>query len=123
VIIQSKEIPPMKLVRYYRENEIRPGIWIQDEPEAPTILDVRSLAFDIADYNATFFQRWGPQRLQGLVSENKLSAIPANEVRLAAPVAPPGKIICLGKIPFSSAKPHRPSSDHRMILKFLRPRP
>lgn len=86
----------MKLVRFGRPGHERPGLWF-DDGEGAQILDVRGMAFDIADYDAFFFSRHGLARVAALLRENKCKTIPAASVRLGPPVARPGKIICVGK--------------------------
>jgi len=86
----------MKLVRYGAPGRERPGLWIEDAA-APRILDVRGMAFDIADYDAHFFSREGIARVAALAREHRRKEIPAAGVRLGPPVARPGKIICVGK--------------------------
>lgn len=86
----------MKLVRYGAPGQERPGLWI-DDPAQPRILDVRGMAFDIADYDAHFFSHAGLARVAALAREHKRKEIPAAGLRLGPPVARPGKIICVGK--------------------------
>ena len=88
----------MKLVRFGSRGEERPGIWLESaqHPE-PEILDVRAMAFDIEDFDARFFSGPGLARLELLLAERNRKTVPARSVRLGAPVARPGKIMCLGK--------------------------
>jgi len=86
----------MKLVRFGDPGRERPGLWI-DDGEGPQILDVRGMAFDIADYDSFFYSRHGLARIAALFRETKCKLIPAASVRLGPPVARPGKIICVGK--------------------------
>lgn len=86
----------MKLVRYGAPGQERPGLWL-DDPVNPRILDVRGMAFDIADYDAHFFSHHGPARVAALARENRRKEIPAAGQRLGPPIARPGKIICVGK--------------------------
>lgn len=86
----------MKLVRFGEPGRERPGVWLEDRG-APEILDVRSMAFDIADYDAHFFTHWGIDRLKGLLMEKQQRRIPADSVRLGPPVARPANLICIGK--------------------------
>jgi len=91
-------------------------VWLEDAPgkEQAGILDVRAMAFDIEDYDAHFFSRWGLERLRGLLAEKNRKIVPTEGVRLGPPVARPGKIICLGKnyrdhiAEFDSKTPDRP---------------
>lgn len=86
----------MKLVRYGEPGQERPGLWLEDRAE-PEILDVRGMAFDLADYNAHFFAHGGVNRLRGLLAETRQKRIPARGLRLGPPVARPSQIICVGK--------------------------
>jgi 2-keto-4-pentenoate hydratase/2-oxohepta-3-ene-1,7-dioic acid hydratase in catechol pathway len=88
----------MKLVRFGRPGEERPGVWLDTVPErdGPAILDVRAMAFDIRDYDAHFFGRWGLARLRGLLGEQGRKLVDPEGLRLGAPVARPGKIVCVG---------------------------
>jgi 2,4-didehydro-3-deoxy-L-rhamnonate hydrolase len=84
----------MKLVRFGPPGQERPGVLIEN---GSRILDVRAMAFDMADFNSHFFSHWGVQRLRALLKEPALKTVPADGVRLGPPVARPGKIVCLGK--------------------------
>jgi len=86
----------MKLVRFGKFGEERPGVLIEESGRA-MILDVRAVAFDIEDYNEHFFSHYGLKRLENLLKERNRKMIPAEGLRLGAPIARPGKIICLGK--------------------------
>ncbi len=106
----------MKLVRFGPRGAERPGVWLDDTP-APgqaSILDVRAMTFDIADYDAHFFTHYGIERLRALLLEPQPKLVPAAGVRLGPPVARPGKIVCLGKnyaahaAEFDSAIPQTP---------------
>ena len=106
----------MKLVRFGPRGAERPGVWLADTP-APgqaSILDVRAITFDIADYDAHFFTHYGIERVRALLLETQPKLVPAAGVRLGAPVARPGKIVCLGKnyaahaAEFDSAIPQTP---------------
>jgi len=85
----------MKLVRFGEFGEERPGIWMEEAGQA-MILDVRASAFDIEDYNEHFFSHYGLKRLENLLKECHRKIIPAEGIRVGAPVARPSKIICLG---------------------------
>lgn len=106
----------MKLVRFGPRGNERPGVWLDDTP-APgqaSILDVRAMTFDIADYDAHFFATFGVERVQALLHEAHPKLVPAAGVRFGPPVARPGKIVCLGKnyaahaAEFDSAIPKTP---------------
>jgi len=89
----------MKLVRFGPRGEERPGIWLENTPSPgqSRIVDVRAAAFDIEDFDARFFTRWGLERLRGLLREPNLKLVDPAGVRLGPPVGRPGQIICLGK--------------------------
>ncbi|WP_207492373.1 fumarylacetoacetate hydrolase family protein [Aridibaculum aurantiacum] len=79
----------MKLIRFRNNGEVKPGINIGEE-----YFDASSFG---EDYNESFFENDGLQRLQQFVEENK-ATLPklANDVELDSPVARPSKIICIG---------------------------
>ncbi len=88
----------MKCVRFGDEGRERPGIWLDaTDAEPAQIVDVRGMVFDIEDYDARFWITFGLERLKGLLDDPGLKTIPAEGVRLAPPVAPPGQLICGGK--------------------------
>jgi 2-keto-4-pentenoate hydratase/2-oxohepta-3-ene-1,7-dioic acid hydratase in catechol pathway len=106
----------MKLVRFGPHGAERPGVWLADTPVPgqASILDVRAMTFDIADYDAHFFATYGVERVRALLREAHPKLVPAAGVRLGPPVARPGKIVCLGKnyaahaAEFDSAIPQTP---------------
>lgn len=77
----------MRLVRFGNPGDERPGLWQEDG-----IVDLRALFPEIPDIGGHFLADGWLERLAGL----KVSGRPM-EVRLGAPLARPGKIICLGK--------------------------
>ncbi len=79
----------MKLIRHGSINKEKTGVVIGD-----TYYD--SSAFG-EDYNETFFETGGLERLKAFVEKNKgsLPVLPAG-VRLGSPVARPSKIVCIG---------------------------
>lgn len=88
----------MKLVRFGPPGRERPGIWIDNAfPGMAGILDVRAMAFDIADFDVHFFTHWGLARLRALLEEPKRTIVPGLGMRLGPPIARPGQIICVGK--------------------------
>ncbi len=89
----------MKLVRFGAQGEERPGVWLEPEAtgDAPFILDVRAMAYDIEDYNAHFFAHHGLARVAALLREPSLKRVPAAGMRLGPPIAAPGTIMALGK--------------------------
>ncbi|MBU0677259.1 MAG: fumarylacetoacetate hydrolase family protein, partial [Verrucomicrobia bacterium] len=90
----------MKLVRFGAKGRESPGVLVERAPEIDGktgILNVRGMAFDIADYDRHFFERNGVERVRALCRESKRQIIPMEGLRLGAPVAVPGKILCVGK--------------------------
>ena len=79
----------MKLIRWIDGNTVKTGIVQQNE-----YYDASSF---VEDYNENFFETDGLNRLQKYISDNQssLQKLPA-DIQLAAPVARPSKIICIG---------------------------
>jgi len=79
----------MKLIRWVNGNKQATGIIINDE-----YIDTSSFG---EDYNESFFENEGLDRLQKFVESNK-SSLPklSKDIRLASPVARPSKIVCIG---------------------------
>ncbi len=79
----------MKLVRFGELNREKPGIMIGDD-----YYDVSGLC---EDYNESFFEGGGLEKLAKDVESNKdkLKKIPAG-TRMGSPVARPSKIVCIG---------------------------
>lgn len=82
----------MKLVRFGSKGNERPGILLGDQ-----ILDLRAMVWDIEDFDARFFERGGLERLPSLLADLKPKYVHTADVRLGAPVARPGKIVCIGE--------------------------
>ncbi len=81
----------MQLVRFGPTGHEKPGIL-----DGQAILDVSGY---IKDYNREFFQTQGPQYLQELLEDQRshLPRIPSYAaIRLGAPVARPGNVVCIG---------------------------
>ncbi len=79
----------MKLIRFGPVNKEKPGIVIDD-----TMYDTAAFG---EDYNETFFETGGMQRLMSFLSRNN-GKLPEVEkgIRLGSPVARPSKIVCIG---------------------------
>lgn len=79
----------MKLIRWINGNKPATGIIAGD-----VYYDTSAFG---EDYNETFFENEGLDRLEKFVAtqKEKLPALPGN-IRLAAPVARPSKIVCIG---------------------------
>lgn len=79
----------MKLIRYIENNKEKTGISIDDKLYS-------TYAFG-EDYNEHFFETHGLKRLQDYIEANKETLQPLDEgTKLAAPVARPSKIVCIG---------------------------
>lgn len=80
----------MKLIRFKKTNSISPGAILPDGPR----LDCREFG---EDYNEQFFASDGPGRLSQWLKEHSDSCPVVDEkVELAAPIARPSKLICIG---------------------------
>lgn len=77
----------MKLIRFGKPGNERPGVIIQDKR-----FDV---SLFIKDYDEDFFANNGLAELKKIITDNKLPEI-ASEERLGCPVYKPSKIICVG---------------------------
>lgn len=82
----------MKLVRFGSNGNESPGILLGDQ-----ILDLRAMVWDIEDFDARFFANGGLDRLPALLNDLKPKYVNTADVRLGAPIARPGKIICVGE--------------------------
>lgn len=79
----------MKLIRWIDADKIKTGIVIDD-----IFYDTSGFG---EDYNESFFETGGLQRLQEFINTNKESLpVVSNDVRLASAVARPSKIVCIG---------------------------
>jgi 2-keto-4-pentenoate hydratase/2-oxohepta-3-ene-1,7-dioic acid hydratase in catechol pathway len=79
----------MKLIRFGKEGEEKPGVVDND-----VYYDVSSLG---EDYNESFFGTGGLGRLEKFLKEKK-NSLPkvGNNIRLGSPIARPSKIVCIG---------------------------
>jgi 2-keto-4-pentenoate hydratase/2-oxohepta-3-ene-1,7-dioic acid hydratase in catechol pathway len=79
----------MKLIRHGELNKEKPGIVLDGKNYDSSALG--------EDYNETFFETGGLERLKAFVDKNSgsLTALPEG-ARLGSPVARPSKIICIG---------------------------
>jgi 2,4-didehydro-3-deoxy-L-rhamnonate hydrolase len=79
----------MKLIRYWNEGKVKTGVILNEQ-----YIDTSALA---EDYNETFFETNGIERLQQFLSENasNLIILP-NDIELDCPVARPSKMVCIG---------------------------
>lgn len=80
----------MKLIRFKTNDTIRPGVILPDGPR----LDCSEFG---EDYNEHFFASDGPKRLAHWLKEHSDSCpVVEEKVELAAPIARPSKLICIG---------------------------
>lgn len=77
----------MKLIRFGEIGKEKPGVIIDNE-----YYDVSHL---VSDYNESFFENEGIEKLKSAVAEGNLSIVDKN-TRLGSCVARPSKIICIG---------------------------
>lgn len=79
----------MKLIRWINGNKAATGVIINEE-----YFDTSSFG---EDYNESFFENDGLDRLEKFIESNK-GKLPklSKDIRLAAPVARPSKIVCIG---------------------------
>jgi 2-keto-4-pentenoate hydratase/2-oxohepta-3-ene-1,7-dioic acid hydratase in catechol pathway len=79
----------MKLIRFGKTGEEKPGIAIDD-----VFYDASGFG---EDYNENFFETGGLRRLEKFLKENK-NALPkmGSNIRLGSPVFRPSKIVCIG---------------------------
>jgi 2,4-diketo-3-deoxy-L-fuconate hydrolase len=78
----------MKLIRFGEAGKEKPGLLINDKR-----IDVSSI---VADYNESFFENNGIEKLQEAVKNSTSFPEVSDEVRLGSPVVRPSKIICIG---------------------------
>jgi 2,4-diketo-3-deoxy-L-fuconate hydrolase len=76
----------MKLIRFVKDGVEKPGVFLND-----VYYDASAV---INDYDESFFEKDGIEKLQSSLSENKLPV--ANIDKLACPVKRPSKIVCIG---------------------------
>lgn len=79
----------MRLIRLGPLGAERPHLLLDDD----RVLDVTD---QVGDFGPAFFGRGGLEELRQLLDTNRASALPMSPIRLGAPVARPGKIICIG---------------------------
>ncbi|MFJ9154399.1 fumarylacetoacetate hydrolase family protein [Streptomyces sp. NPDC102270] len=79
----------MKLLRLGAPGEERPAVRTEDG----RLLDASPVT---ADIDGTFLGSGGPERLRVAVTETSLPELDPAGLRIGAPVARPGKIICVG---------------------------
>ena len=77
----------MKLIRFGKEGQEKPGIHLEGKNY--------DLSAFIRDYDESFFEQNGLQKLAGIVNEEKLPLINDGQ-RIGSPIARPSKILCIG---------------------------
>jgi 2,4-diketo-3-deoxy-L-fuconate hydrolase len=77
----------MKLIRFGKEGKEKPGIHLDGKNY--------DLSGFIKDYDESFFEQNGLQKLEGIVNEEKLPLIEDGQ-RIGSPIARPSKILCIG---------------------------
>jgi len=79
----------MKLIRFGKTGEEKPGIAVDD-----VFYDASGFG---EDYNENFFETGGLRRLENFLKKNK-NALPkiGSNIRLGSPVCRPSKIVCIG---------------------------
>lgn len=77
----------MKLIRFGKEGQEKPGIHLEGKNY--------DLSAFIRDYDESFFEQNGLQKLAGIINEEKLPLVEDGQ-RIGSPIARPSKILCIG---------------------------
>jgi len=77
----------MILIRFGKEGKEKPGIHLEGKNY--------DLSAFIKDYDESFFEQNGLQKLEGIVNEEKLPLVEDGQ-RIGSPIARPSKILCIG---------------------------
>jgi len=77
----------MKLIRFGKEGKEKPGIHLDGKNY--------DLSAFIKDYDESFFEQNGLQKLADIVNEEKLPLVEDGQ-RIGSPIARPSKILCIG---------------------------
>ena len=77
----------MKLIRFGKEGQEKPGIHFEGKNY--------DLSTFVKDYEESFFELNGLEKLAGIVNEEKLPLINDGQ-RIGSPIARPSKILCIG---------------------------
>ena len=78
----------MKLIRFGEPGKEKPGIVIDEK--------LYSVADFFQDYNESFFEDNGVEKLGQLIKENPVLLELEKDTRLGSPIARPSKIVCIG---------------------------
>ena len=77
----------MKLIRFGKEGQEKPGIHLDGKNY--------DLSAFVKDYDESFFEQNGLQKLASIVNEEKLPLVEDGQ-RIGSPIARPSKILCIG---------------------------
>ena len=77
----------MKLIRFGKEGQEKPGIHLDGKNY--------DLSAFIKDYDESFFEQNGLEKLASIVNEEKLPLVEDGQ-RIGSPIARPSKILCIG---------------------------
>ena len=77
----------MKLIRFGKEGKEKPGIHLDGKNY--------DLSAFIKDYDESFFEQNGLEKLASIVNEEKLPLVEDGQ-RIGSPIARPSKILCIG---------------------------
>ena len=77
----------MKLIRFGKEGKEKPGIHLEGKNY--------DLSAFIKDYDESFFEQNGLQKLASIVNEEELPLVEDGQ-RIGSPIARPSKILCIG---------------------------
>jgi 2-keto-4-pentenoate hydratase/2-oxohepta-3-ene-1,7-dioic acid hydratase in catechol pathway len=77
----------MKLIRFGKEGQEKPGIHLEGKNY--------DLSTFLKDYDESFFEQNGLQKLAGIVNQEKLPLVEDGQ-RIGSPIARPSKILCIG---------------------------
>ena len=77
----------MKLIRFGKEGQEKPGIHLEGKNY--------DLSAFIKDYDESFFEQNGLQKLADIVNKEKLPLVEDGQ-RIGSPIARPSKILCIG---------------------------
>ncbi len=77
----------MKLIRFGKEGQEKPGIHLEGKNY--------DLSAFIKDYDESFFEQNGLEKLAGIVNEEKLPLVEDGQ-RIGSPISRPSKILCIG---------------------------
>lgn len=100
----------MKLIRFGEQGKEKPGIAIDDK--------LYSVADFFQDYNESFFEDNGVEKLGQFIKENPVLRELDKNTRLGSPIARPSKIVCIGLNYANHAKETKAQIPTEPILFF-----